>query len=75
MLVHRLRLWHNNNPTLTFTVRGSTLMPESDVCRRQIVTSKVDPCTERVKYIYNGRRPITYNNIFIFVLRVGHIWS
>ena len=39
---------------LTLTARGSTL-----VVRRQILTSKVDPRTVRVKNIYNGRRPIT----------------
>ena len=27
---------------------------ESDVYRRQIVTSKVDPCTERVNYLVHG---------------------
>ena len=35
---------------------------ESDVYRRQILTSKVDPHTARVKNIYNGRRPVTYSN-------------
>ena len=33
---------------------------ESDVCRRQILTCKVDPRTVRVNIIYNGRRPMTY---------------
>ena len=35
---------------LTFSAREPTLDLESDVCRRQIVMSKVDPRTERVKY-------------------------
>ena len=41
--------------TLTLTARGST--SESDVCRRQILTSNVDLRAERVglKYLY-GRR-------------------
>ena len=34
---------------LTLTARGSTLESESDVCRRQIQTSKIDPGTVRVK--------------------------
>ena len=29
--------------------------------RRQILTSEVDPRTERIR-IYNGRRPVTYSN-------------
>ena len=32
---------------------------ESDVCRLQILTSKVDPRTVRKNIIINGRRPIT----------------
>ena len=32
---------------------------ESDVCRRQILTSKVDPRTVKSKNIANGHRPIT----------------
>ena len=33
---------------LNFTVRGSS---ESDFCRRQILTSKVDPRTVKIKII------------------------
>ena len=40
-------------PNLILTERGS------DVYRRQILTSKVDARTERVKY-FNGRRPLAY---------------
>ena len=32
----------------TLSVRGSTWTSESDVCRRQILTCKVDPCAVRV---------------------------
>ena len=40
----------------TLTVRGSTLVvrSESDVYRRQILTTKVDPRTERVKQANRG---------------------
>ena len=34
---------------LTLSVRGYTLASESDVCRRQIMTTKVDPSALRVK--------------------------
>ena len=34
---------------LTLTVRGSPLVVETDVCRRQTLTTKVDPRTVRVK--------------------------
>ena len=34
------------------------LISESDVYSR-ILTAKVDPSSERAKYIYNGRRPIS----------------
>ena len=42
----------------------STLSARGIDFRRQILTSKVDPGTERVKHIYNGSRPITswYSN-------------
>ena len=44
---------------LTLTVRGSTLL----VCRRQILTSKVNPRTVKVKNVSKGRRPISmYSN-------------
>ena len=39
----------STNEILTLSARGPTL--ESDVCRRQILTSKVDPRTERLKYL------------------------
>ena len=42
--------------TLTFRRQTS----ESDVLRRQILTYKVDPRTEKNINIYNGRRPMTY---------------
>ena len=37
---------------------GRLYLSESDVCRRQILTTKVDPRTKS-KNISNGRRPIT----------------
>ena len=37
-------------------------MSESDVCKHQILTSKVDPLSERVKTFYNGCTPIIYSN-------------
>ena len=42
-------LWYGSTAIrsmFTLTVQGST---ESDVCRRQILMTKVDPCTVRVK--------------------------
>ena len=36
---------------ITLTVRRPTLYSESNVYRRQIKTSKIDPSTERVKYL------------------------
>ena len=42
---------------LILTAREPSLYTsESDVCRRQILTSKVDPRTERIKNIFYGRR-------------------
>ena len=38
---------------VTLTVQESTLDSESDVYRRQILTSKVDPPTVRVKWSKN----------------------
>ena len=54
---------------MPFHIMSCRYTSESDVCRRQIPTSKVDPRTERLKIcimpppqlkIYNGHRPITY---------------
>ena len=33
---------------------------ESAVCRREIVTYEVVPCTEKIKYLYWYYRPMTY---------------
>ena len=46
-------LWvYGHYKFLVLSARGSTL--ESDVCRRQILTSKSDPRTERVKIEFRG---------------------
>ena len=38
----------------TLTVRGSTLVVRIDICRRQILTTKVDPHAVRVDFSYSS---------------------
>ena len=45
------------NVFLTLAARGSTLIAESAVSRRQILTSNVDLCTVRVKIFIMGVEP------------------
>ena len=44
MLLRHLRI----HVALTLTARGGLKASESDVCRRQILTSKVDPRIKRI---------------------------
>ena len=49
------------NAGIDFRRQNLTSVDESDVCRRQILTSKVDPRAVRVNNIYNIHRHMYLN--------------